>query len=91
MSWENADLREYLASHGYVVVASPDIAGSGHKLNAYGLTFDWLDWKAAGYEYNSAVITQRGDYLIVARCNAKSDEDLKLMKNTLVGMRITSR
>jgi hypothetical protein len=66
------------------------IAGSGHKLNAYGLTFDWLDWKA-GHEYNSAVITQRGDYLIVARCNSKSDEELKLMKNALVGMRITSR
>ena len=25
MSWENADLCEYLASHGYVVVASPDM------------------------------------------------------------------
>jgi hypothetical protein len=67
------------------------LAGSGHKLNAYGLTFDWLDWKAAGYEYNSAVVTQRGDYLIAARCNAKSEEELKLMKNALVGMRITSR
>jgi hypothetical protein len=25
MSWENADLCEYLASHGYVVIASPDM------------------------------------------------------------------
>jgi dienelactone hydrolase len=24
MSWENADLCEYLASHGYVVIATPD-------------------------------------------------------------------
>ena len=28
MSWENADLCEYLASHGYVVVASPDMGAS---------------------------------------------------------------
>jgi dienelactone hydrolase len=28
MSWENADLCEYLASHGYVVIASPDMGES---------------------------------------------------------------
>ena len=28
MSWENADLCEYLASHGYVVVAAPDMGVS---------------------------------------------------------------
>jgi dienelactone hydrolase len=28
MSWENADLCEYLASHGYVVVASPDMGAN---------------------------------------------------------------
>ncbi len=28
VSWENADLCEYLASHGYVVVASPDMGAS---------------------------------------------------------------
>jgi len=28
MSWENADLCEYLASHGYVVVASPDMGAT---------------------------------------------------------------
>jgi tetratricopeptide (TPR) repeat protein len=28
MSWENADLCEYLASHGYVVIASPDMGVS---------------------------------------------------------------
>jgi len=27
-SWENADLCEYLASHGYVVIASPDMGAS---------------------------------------------------------------
>jgi hypothetical protein len=27
VSWENADLCEYLASHGYVVLASPSIGG----------------------------------------------------------------
>jgi dienelactone hydrolase/predicted negative regulator of RcsB-dependent stress response len=28
MSWENADICEYLASHGYVVVASPDMGAT---------------------------------------------------------------
>jgi dienelactone hydrolase len=28
MSWENADLCEYLASHGYVVIASPDMGAT---------------------------------------------------------------
>ena len=59
MSWENADLCEYLASHGYVVVASPDMgatvtgydqrprryrcAGAGH------LVSDWVRADAAEY------------------------------------------
>ncbi len=32
MSWENADLCEYLASHGYVVVASPDMGASARNM-----------------------------------------------------------
>jgi dienelactone hydrolase len=32
VSWENADLCEYLASHGYVVLASPSIGGSTHEM-----------------------------------------------------------
>jgi tetratricopeptide (TPR) repeat protein len=35
MSWENADLCEYLASHGYVVVASPDMGATSR-----GMTVD---------------------------------------------------
>jgi pimeloyl-ACP methyl ester carboxylesterase len=35
MSWENVDLCEYLASHGYVVVASPDMGAT-----ARGMTGD---------------------------------------------------
>jgi tetratricopeptide (TPR) repeat protein len=31
MSWENADLCEYLASHGYVVVASPDMGAAARE------------------------------------------------------------
>jgi tetratricopeptide (TPR) repeat protein len=34
MSWENADLCEYLASHGYVVIASPDIGASTRDMTA---------------------------------------------------------
>ena len=32
MSWENADLCEYLASHGYVVIASPDMGASTREM-----------------------------------------------------------
>jgi len=32
MSWENADLCEYLASHGYVVIASPDMGASTRNM-----------------------------------------------------------
>jgi pimeloyl-ACP methyl ester carboxylesterase len=32
MSWENADLCEYLASHGYVVVASPDMGATARGM-----------------------------------------------------------
>jgi dienelactone hydrolase len=32
MSWENADLCEYLASHGYVVIASPDMGAAGRGM-----------------------------------------------------------
>jgi dienelactone hydrolase len=35
MSWENADLCEYLASHGYVVIASPDMGATTR-----GMTID---------------------------------------------------
>jgi len=34
MSWENADLCEYLASHGYVVVASPDMGATSRSMTA---------------------------------------------------------
>lgn len=32
MSWENADLCEYLASHGYVVIASPDMGATARNM-----------------------------------------------------------
>jgi len=32
MSWENADLCEYLASHGYVVIASPDMGATSRDM-----------------------------------------------------------
>jgi tetratricopeptide (TPR) repeat protein len=33
-SWENADLCEYLASHGYVVIAAPDMGVSTREMTA---------------------------------------------------------
>lgn len=32
MSWENADLCEYLASHGYLVIASPDMGATTRSM-----------------------------------------------------------
>jgi dienelactone hydrolase len=32
VSWENADLCEYLASHGYVILASPSMGVSTHDM-----------------------------------------------------------
>ncbi len=32
MSWENADLCEYLASHGYVVIATPDMGATARNM-----------------------------------------------------------
>jgi hypothetical protein len=47
VSWENADLCEYLASHGYVVLASPSLSWvffrfctPGDKPSPYTLTHD---------------------------------------------------
>jgi len=34
MSWGNADLCEYLASHGYVVIASPDMGASTREMTS---------------------------------------------------------
>ena len=39
VSWENADLCEYLASHGYVVLASPSLAVRGASPDAYAGSF----------------------------------------------------
>ena len=33
IAWENADLCEYLASHGYVVLATPSLGPSSHDVN----------------------------------------------------------
>jgi hypothetical protein len=72
---------------------SPDdiMGASGHQLEPSGLTFHWLDWREASGTRNSAVVTQRGDYLIVARCSAKNDEELQAIKNALFGMRVISK
>src|SRR5271155_3255647 len=35
-SWENADLCEYLASHGYVVIASPDMGATTRDMTMDG-------------------------------------------------------
>lgn len=60
----------------------------GHAVNPSGLEFDWLDWRAPNGEYDSAVVTRRGDYLLAARCNAKTTDDLEAMKKALMAMKV---
>ncbi len=32
VAWENADLCEYLASYGYVVIATPSLGANSHRM-----------------------------------------------------------
>jgi hypothetical protein len=66
------------------------ILGRGVKTNASGLVMDYLDWKEPNGQFGSAVITQVQDYLIVVRCNAKSESDIKAMVDAFVSMRRTA-
>jgi hypothetical protein len=48
MSWENADLCEYLASHGYVVIASPDF---GTKSQTMSIDLDGIATETGDLEF----------------------------------------
>jgi len=66
------------------------ILGRGETTNASGLVMDHLDWKEPNGQFGSAVITRVQDYLIVVRCNAKSESDIKAMVNAFTSMRRTA-
>ena len=71
------------------IVAGWDTANPGkiqarnHFAGPNGLAFDELDYRQAG-EYNSAIVTQIGQYLLAFRCNANTEADLLDMKRSVL-------
>jgi pimeloyl-ACP methyl ester carboxylesterase len=55
MSWENADLCEYLASHGYVVIATPNFGATSRSLSVEDILGAKAD-ATQGVEANAADI-----------------------------------
>ena len=54
-----------------------------------GLKFEILDYKY-GDEWNSAITTQVGGYLIAVRCNASNASDLAQMRSSVLASRSTA-
>jgi hypothetical protein len=71
--------------------AGDSLGANQHQVSSHGLTFDWVDWKSATGEFDSAIITQRGHYLLVARCSAKSESELQTMKNAIFDIRVIGK
>jgi len=51
-----------------------------------GLTFEELDYEIPKVEFDSAIVTRVGDYLLVFKCNAKSKEELKWIVDAVMTM-----
>jgi len=51
-----------------------------------GLAFHQLDYEIPKAEFDSAIVTRVGDYLLVFKCNAKSKEALKVMVDAVIAM-----
>jgi len=51
-----------------------------------GLAFHQLDYEIRKAEFDSAIVTRVGDYLLVFKCNAKSKEALKVMVDAVIAM-----
>ena len=51
-----------------------------------GPTFHQLDYEIPKVEFDSAIVTRIGDYLLVFKCNAKSKEARKVMVDAVIAM-----
>jgi hypothetical protein len=51
-----------------------------------GLTFEELDYEIPKVEFDSAIVTRVGDYLLVFKCSAKSKEKLKGIVDAVIAM-----
>jgi len=65
----------------------PVVVGKTHGTSPEGFTFDELDYRLPGGEFDAAVVTRVGDYLLASRCNAKTEADLKAMTESIKAMR----
>jgi hypothetical protein len=60
--------------------------GQQLRIQKDGPTFHQLDYEIPKVEYDSAIVTRVGDYLLVFKCNAKSKEALKVMVDAVIAM-----
>jgi hypothetical protein len=56
------------------------------RIQKDGPTFHQLDYEIPKVEFDSAIVTRVGDYLLVFKCNAKSKEALKVMVDAVIAM-----
>jgi hypothetical protein len=56
------------------------------NVQPHGLTFEELDYGIPNVEFDSAIVTQVGDYLLAFKCNAKSSADRKMMVDAVTSM-----
>ena len=61
--------------------------GQQVRIQKDGPTFHQLDYEIPKVEFDSAIVTRVGDYLLVFKCNAKSKEALKVMVDAVTAMR----
>jgi len=60
--------------------------GQQLRMQKDGPTFHQLDYEIPKGEFDSAIVTRVGDYLLVFKCNAKSKEALKVMVDAVIAM-----
>jgi hypothetical protein len=60
--------------------------GQQLRIQKDGPTFHQLDYEIPKVEFDSAIVTRVGDYLLVFKCNAKSKEALKVMVDAVIAM-----
>ena len=60
--------------------------GQQLRIQKDGPAFHQLDYEIPKVEFDSALVTRVGDYLLVFKCNAKSKEALKVMVDAVIAM-----
>lgn len=82
----SADLIDRLANSLRAGPVLSNIAKSEQK-NARGMVFDELTYLQSG-KPSAVLATKMGGYLIVFKCNAQSQGDIRTMENSALGIRL---